>query len=159
MNAKDLIISIVSKIPGIRYKELQRMIKMPNGTLSYHIDILSKQGCVRVMRDSGSTRLFPIDIDEHKASIIGILRDGVRLRIVKYLLKHDKASFNELYKIANRSCSTLSWHLDRLIDANIIKVTNTTGMNEYSLKDKDLISYIIARYLDEVDNFIELWDL
>jgi predicted transcriptional regulator len=156
MNARNIITNIVNKIPGIRYKELQRVTKMPNGTLSYHIDMLMKDGIVMVRRDAGSTRLFPVTMDEYTAEIISLLKDDIRLRIVKRLLK-GSATYQELHKLVNRSFSTLSWHLGKLIDANIVYVKNIIGMNEYYIRDPELINNIIEEHLDIVDNFIDTW--
>ncbi len=156
MNSRSIIINIVNKIPGIRYKELQRVTKMPNGTLSYHIDMLTKDGIVRVRRDAGSTRLFPVTMDEYTAEIISLLKDDIRLKIVKHLLK-GSATYQELHKVVNRSFSTLTWHLDKLINANVVYVKNTIGINEYYIRDPELINDIIKEHLDIVDNFIDTW--
>ncbi|GIU71866.1 MAG: hypothetical protein KatS3mg003_1345 [Candidatus Nitrosocaldaceae archaeon] len=157
MNARNVIVNIVNKLPGIRYKELQRVINMPNGTLSYHIDVLSKEGIVRIRRDAGSTRLFPVNVDDYTAEVISILKDEVRLNIVKYLLKHRAATYQELHKTIKRSFSTLSWHLEKLANADIIIVKNAIGMKEYYLRDPEFIKDIIDKYLDVVDNFIDIW--
>lgn len=156
MNAKNIILNVVNRVPGIRYKELQRVTKMTNGTLSYHIDMLTRDGIVNVRRDAGSTRLFPVTIDEYTANIISLLKDDIRLKIVKHLLMKS-ATYQELHKVTNRSFSTLTWHLDKLINADIIDVRNSIGMNEYHLKDPELINNIIKKHLDVVDNFIDLW--
>ncbi len=155
MNSRN-IISIVNKVPGIRYKELQRVTKMPNGTLSYHIDTLMKDGVIKVKRDAGSTRLFPINMDEYTAEVISLLKDDVRLKIVKHLLKRS-ATYQELHRVVNRSFSTLTWHLDKLINADVIYVENDIGMNEYHIRDPELINDIIKKHIDIVDNFIDLW--
>ncbi len=157
MNNRDAIIDIINKIPGIRYKELQRVTNMPNGTLSYHIYMLEKEGLIKVKRDPKSTRLLPIIIDDYTSEVLSLLRDEIRLKIVKYLLKHGSATYMELYSIANRSFSTLTWHLNKLIDANIIVVSNNTGMKEYSLRDRDRLEKIVKNYFDAVDNFIDTW--
>lgn len=157
MNARNVIVNIVNKLPGIRYKELQRVTKMPNGTLSYHIDMLSKEGIVRVRRDAGSTRLFPVTLDDRTAEIISILKDEARLNIVKYILKHRSATYQELHKAVKRSFSTLTWHLEKLLNTDIITVKNTIGMKEYHLKDPEYIKEIIDKHIDEVDIFIDLW--
>lgn len=157
MNGRDIIIDIVNKIPGIRYKELQRVIMMPNGTLSYYIDMLMRDGAVIVRRDACSTRLFPIGMDEHITEIISLLKDNTRLKIVKYLLKHRSATYQELQKAVSKSSSTLAWHLDKLISAGIVIVKNTIGMNEYYIRDPELIDDIVKKHLDVIDNFVDLW--
>ncbi|MEM2856495.1 MAG: winged helix-turn-helix transcriptional regulator [Candidatus Nitrosocaldaceae archaeon] len=156
MNNTELI-NIINIMPGIRYKELQRITKMANGTLSYNIDILEKNGALKIKRDAGATRLYPITMDENTINIISILRDESRLKIVKYLLKKKYATYPELQKVIKKSFSTLTWHLDKMIDAGIISVNNTIGMNEYNIINESLISDIIKKYIDIVNNFIDVW--
>lgn len=151
------LMKIVNIMPGIRYKELQRITKMANGTLSYNIDILEKNGILKIKRDAGATRLYPITMDEDTINIISILRDESRLKIVKHLLKKKYATYPELQKVIKKSFSTLTWHLDKMIDAGIISVNNTIGMNEYSIINEPLISDIIKKHIDIVDNFIDVW--
>ncbi len=153
-----IIINIINIMPGIRYKELQRITKMPNGTLSYHLETLQKGGLIRIRRDGGSTRIFPLSLDEYTAEIISIIKDNTRLKIIKYLLKHRSATYQELHSIAGKSFSTLSWHLDKLINNNIIKVSNYIGLNEYSLLEPEFIEEIIDMIDNNItDSFIDLW--
>ncbi len=158
MNSK-IILSIINILPGIRYKELQRITKMPNGTLSYHLEGLERKGLIRIRRDNGSTRIFPLTFDDYAIEIISIIKDSTRLKIIKYLLKHKSATYQELHNATGKSFSTLSWHLDKLIDNEIIKVNNYIGINEYSLKEPEIIEEIV-KIIDKnvTDNFIDLWN-
>ncbi len=158
MNSK-MILSIINILPGIRYKELQRITKMPNGTLSYHLEGLERKGLIRIRRDNGSTRIFPLMCDDYAIEIISIIKDSTRLKIIKYLLKHKSATYQELHKVTGKSFSTLSWHLDKLIDNEIIDVNNHIGINEYSLKEPEIIEEIVKMIDKNVtDNFIDLWN-
>ena len=45
---RHLIFNIISHIPGIRYRELLRITKFNNGTLSYHLLTLEKNLMIKV---------------------------------------------------------------------------------------------------------------
>ena len=55
---KDWLISI-DENPGIRYRELLRLVNSSNGVLSYHIHKLEKNELLNVDRKSRIMRFFP----------------------------------------------------------------------------------------------------
>ena len=86
------------------------MINSSNGVLSYHIDRLEKMELVNVERRSRMTRLFPRDISNDIAGLMGFLRNQTSYEIIKLL--HDKGpiSQQEIIKYTMKAASTISWH-------------------------------------------------
>jgi predicted transcriptional regulator len=174
---QELLVCI-DENPGIRYRELMRMIKFPNGVLSYHIDKLEKMDLVNVERKSRITRFFPRNISNDIMGILGNLRSQTSYEIIKLLYEKGPISQQEIIKYTRKATSTISWQMKKLLDENIICIKNNDsnydenkefGSNILSKKVKlyDLLNrtlvndliYKTNKYIDSVvNNYSEIID-
>jgi predicted transcriptional regulator len=91
---KKLLISI-GENPGIRYRELLRLVNSSNGVLSYHIHKLEKSELLNVDRKSRITRFFPRNISNELMVLLGILRNQTSYDILKLLYESGPVSQSE----------------------------------------------------------------
>jgi len=174
---QELLVCI-DENPGIRYRELMRMIKFPNGVLSYHIDKLEKMDLVNVERKSRITRFFPRNISNDITGILGNLRSQTSYEIIKLLYEKGPISQQEIIRYTRKAASTISWQMKKLIDENIICIKNNDSNydenNEfgskklskkvklYDLLNRTLVNDVIyktSKYVDNVvDNYSEIID-
>jgi DNA-binding MarR family transcriptional regulator len=174
---QELLVCI-DENPGIRYRELMRMIIFPNGVLSYHIDKLEKMDLVNVERKSRITRFFPRNISNDIMGILGNLRSQTSYEIIKLLYEKGPISQQEIIKYTRKAASTISWQMKKLLDENIICIKNNDsnydenkefGSNILSKKVKlyDLLNrtlvndliYKTNKYIDSVvNNYSEIID-
>jgi len=174
---QELLVCI-DENPGIRYRELMRMIKFPNGVLSYHIDKLEKMDLVNVERKSRITRFFPRNISNDIMGILGNLRSQTSYEIIKLLYEKGPISQQEIIKYTRKAASTISWQMKKLLDENIICIKNNGSNfdenNEfgskilskkvklYDLLNRTLVNDLIyktSKYVDNVvDNYSEIID-
>jgi DNA-binding transcriptional ArsR family regulator len=125
----DIILNIIIKNPGIRYRELLLLTGLCNGVLSYHINKIEKSKKVIVMRENRRvTRYFSVYASAEEILLIRWFRNcNTRQIILKSLLKHNNGcSFRELVHYTNKSPSTVFWHLKRLKEAKIISSRKDT---------------------------------
>ena len=118
----------IDENPGIRYRELLRLINSSNGVLSYHIDKLEKLDLLNVERKTRITRFFPRYISNEIMTILGNLRNQTSYEIIKLLYERGPISQQEIIKSTRKAASTISWQMKKLLEDNII-----------CLKDKDII--------------------
>ena len=174
---QELLVCI-DENPGIRYRELMRLIKFPNGVLSYHIDKLEKMDLVNVERKSRITRFFPRNISNDIMGILGNLRSQTSYEIIKLLYEKGPISQQEIIRYTRKAASTISWQMKKLLDENIICIKNNDsnydenkefGSNILSKKVKlyDLLNrtlvndliYKTNKYIDSVvNNYSEIID-
>ena len=62
----------------------------------------------------------------------------------------------------NLSTSTTKFHLQKLLDANVVLEKESQGKTFYSLKEKEPIMVLLINYKESfmdalVDNFVEIW--
>jgi DNA-binding MarR family transcriptional regulator len=168
----------IDENPGIRYRELMRLIKFPNGVLSYHIDKLEKMDLVNVERKSRITRFFPRNISTDIMGVLGNLRSQTSYEIIKLLYEKGPISQQEIIKNTRKAASTISWQMKKLLDDNIICIkikdfnydenkdfgSNIQGKKTmlYDLLNRNLVNalfYKTNKYIDSVvTNYSEIID-
>jgi predicted transcriptional regulator len=114
--------------PGIRYRELLRLIDSSNGVLSYHINKLEKMDLVNVERRLRVTRFFPRNISNDIMGIIGNLRNQTSYEIIKLLFERGPSSQQEIIKYTRKAASTISWHMKKLLEDNTIYLKNKNNI-------------------------------
>lgn len=69
----------------------------------------------------------------------------------------------ELSEAVGLSPSTISWHLNKLLDAGILKKEKEGRMSNFTIKYLELVAELLITYkesfLDSIlDSFIEMWE-
>ena len=145
---RERIIQFVNDFPGIRYRELLRITGVSNGVLSYHLNLLDNSGKVQVHKvNNRTTRYFSHDVSIAESNLVGLLRQNTTRKIIIYILESEPCGFNDIVKYTKKVPSTVSWHLSRLKDANIIKVRRQNELNYYEIKiDKFTLQNLLNKY-------------
>ena len=145
---QERIIQFVNETPGIRYRELLRITGVSNGVLSYHLNLLDNSGKVKVHRiNNRVTRYFSHEVSIDESNSIGLLRQSTARKIIIYILESGPCGFNDIVTYTKKVPSTISWHLSRLKDANIIKVRRQNELNYYEIKiDKFTLHKLLNKY-------------
>jgi len=172
------LLKFVDENPGIRYRELLRMTNSSNGVLSYHINRLEKMELVSVERRSRMTRLFPRNISNDVTGIIGFLRNQTSFEIIKLLHDSGPVSQQEIIRHTRKAASTISWHMKKLMQDNIVCIkdkgdANYQGfgvdiqvqhkkVNLYDLINRNIINGLIYKtnnYIDRsINNYSEIME-
>ena len=174
---QKLLLSI-DKNPGIRYRELLRLINSSNGVLSYHIDRLEKMDLVIVERRARMTRFFPRNISNEIMGVMGFLRNQTSYEIIKLLHDRGPTSQQEIINYTRKAASTISWHMKKLLDDNIVCIkdkniiydenndvsikTQHKKPNLYDLLNRNTVNGLIYKtnnYLDStINNYFDIMD-
>ncbi|NWG37383.1 winged helix-turn-helix transcriptional regulator [Nitrososphaera sp.] len=162
LDTPDLLLAYIAKEPGIRYRELLRLTGLANGVLTYHLSALEKSSMVRVDRQSGATRYYPLNVPEGESHVLGFVRHGPVREIISFILANDSCTFAELVDHTGKAPSTVSSHLKRLKEAGIVRV-RYGEYQLYSLANRDLVADVLAKYRATyadrvVDNYVEMLD-
>ena len=157
------IYQLVSKFPGMYLREIEKELGLAMGVLEYNISYLEKKEILMVEREGGRKRYFvKEDISFGDKATIAILRQEIPRRIVLHLMLNPNASFQDVLAQFKISKSTLSFHMKKLTEANIVG-TEKEGRNTfYTVIDPENTARIIltykASFLDSVvDRFAEVW--
>lgn len=155
-----------------------RLINFSNGVLSYHVNKLEKLDLVNVERKNRLTRFFPRNISNEVMGILGNLRNQTSYEIIKLVYESGPISQREIVKYTRKASSTISWHMKKLLDCNIICIKNrdfnydeniASGskiqykkVKLYDLLNRNLVNDLIYntnKYIDNVvNNYSEMID-
>lgn len=148
---KGIILKFIGREPGVRYRELLRLAGLTNGTLEYHLRMLEAGNKIKVARENGRrARYYPSDILEDESRILGYLRNKASREIILFILENDLCTFQEILKHIDKSKSTLSWHLKRLSEDEIISIVNRLGRQLYRIANEEIVSDILYRYRESL---------
>ncbi len=162
---KEILLTQINNLPGIRFRQLLRLTGLSNGVLAYHLKILENSSQIRVIRqiENKITRYYSVNISIEESDIIGHLRNNVSRQIIRFILEHDLCTFNELVEHLGKAQSTVSWHLKRLKESKIVWVRYGEQHQLYQINKRDLVSSILYKYKENivdvvVNNYTEIVD-
>ena len=160
---REKIFQFVDESPGIRYRELLRTTGLTNGVLSYHLNLLDNSGKVRINRvNDRVTRYFSHDVPIDEFNLLGLFRQPTTRKIIMYILESGNCGFNDIVMHTKKVPSTISWHLSKLSDANIIKVRKQNEYNYYEIgMDRLILQDLLSKYKSSftekiVDDYIDM---
>ena len=90
LTREEKIILEIQNNPGIRFRELMKMVGITNGILSYYITKLEKIGTVHVQRKSGVSRFFMPDLTDDELKLTKYLRMPTPKKILVVLLEDQR---------------------------------------------------------------------
>jgi predicted transcriptional regulator len=163
LSTPELLLKLIEREPGIRYRELLRSTGFANGVLTYHLSALERASVIRVDRQQARiTRYYPVNVPESESQVLGYIRHEPIREIVSFILSQDMCTFAEIVEHTGKAPSTVSAHLKRLKDACILSV-RYGEYQLYSLANKDLIADVLSKYRQTfadrvVDNYVEMLD-
>ena len=148
------IIKFIKRFPGIRYRELMRETGLSNGVLTYHLQVLKNSGRIKIEKiNQRVTRYYTYNLNDEEQNLIGFLRQDTTREIILYILHNEFCTFNSIVDYINKVPSTVSWHLSKIKEADIIVVSKKGNVQVYSItKNKQtIILDLIDRYIINTD--------
>jgi predicted transcriptional regulator len=163
------LMNIIERNPGIRYRELLRLTNLSNGVLTYHLTELAGSNYIKVDRRRGVTRYYSIRISSEITRIISHIKNPVSRNILLLLIERNSCTLSEIATVINKAPSTVSWYLQRLLNANIVarRPISLDGLSYksrfYEVVDKILVIRVISKYVESpfgnvVNNYLEMVD-
>ena len=151
----------IEDTPGIRYRELLRLTGLVNGVLTYHLSALERANVIKVNRESRITRYYPLGVSDKESAILKFIRHEPIRQILLFILEHDMCTFNEIVDHTGKAPSTVSSHLKRLREADIVLIRHGEFHQLYRIGERDLIAEVLSKYTTSfvdkvVDNYTEM---
>lgn len=140
------ILEAVATTPGIHLRGVERAVDLPLGQVVYHLDRLQRMGMVNSQRDRGFRRFYTTgDVARGEKRWLAALRHETPRRIVLELLRQHGQSHKQLREAVGVAGSTLSFHLQRLVEAEILVRRRESGM-VYEVADAGTLRSVLAEH-------------
>jgi|LGVF01.1.fsa_nt_gb predicted transcriptional regulator len=165
LDVRRKIYEIVKKFAGCHFREIERKSGLSTGSVSYHLHYLARHGLIKEEKEGNKSHYFPVDFKSKNIKLLVLLRQKSVREILLFILTHDNCGHKEIVQSVGLSPSTVSWHLKKLEENNIVKFTKHGRKTSYHIViDEEEIIYLLITYkksfLDTmVDRVIEMWEI
>lgn len=109
--------------PGVHFNALARNLDIATGQAQYHLHRLGREGAVVAERIRGRTHYFDPEYDAWERRTLALYRRETARDIIGLLLEEGRLPATTLADRLNLARSTVSWHLDALVDAGVVETT------------------------------------
>lgn len=151
LESRKRIYAFVEANSGSHLREIGRKCELPLGTALYHLDRLESEGLLSVRRDGRYKRYFPAQgLGRREKDFLSSFRHAVPRRIAHALLTNPFLTQRELCAIIGVSRSTLSFHVNSMIERGIVVREPARPENRYRLDDADLARTLLTRFADSL---------
>jgi len=121
-------INILTQIlnnPGVHHNELLRNCNLQKGQLQWHIDVLLKNHIIKREKSGQYTIYFPItssfEIGEKSKNLL--IKSKSTSKILDIIQKNPGIYSSEISRILNLSRNTIKYHIDKLSEEKLVKLT------------------------------------
>jgi predicted transcriptional regulator len=164
INSRAKVRLLVSALPGVHLRELQRLLGVSFNSIRYHVDKLTKTGEIIRVEDGGHSRLYPAGLSDAERALFPIVRGETDRKILESLVADSMLSNKQLCALTGLAKSTMSEHMADLMRLGIVKTheVRETGIL-YELEHPEQVQLLLRKQNPGVlkkasDRFIDLWD-
>ena len=152
---QEIIKSVISKYPGLRFHEIKKETKLANGTLQHHLGQMAKLNSLKTKYIDTIPRYYSYDLEDSNHVILLRLRQRTTSRIIKSLLKNECQTFGQLVKFSKKSPGTVSIYKNMLLaDKIIVGDTNSCQCSKgiantaikYRLVEPEKVRMLVEEY-------------
>lgn len=114
------LVAHVNESPGTHFNELVRRLGVAPDTLHRLQAEAEAADAIVVDEHYGKTHFYPADISPENRRVLALLRRETSREILVCLLNEAPTTPTTVAERVDIARSTLEWHLDRLIDAELV---------------------------------------
>ena len=113
--------------PGIHFNAIARDLDLAPGQVQYHVHRLLDSNRLVATSLYGKTHYYPPEFDGWERGVLALFRRETARGILLYLLQEGSAAPDEVADALDVARSTLEWHLDHLIEQDVVEKRRPSG--------------------------------
>ena len=142
-----LIYNTILKYPGLHFRELSRKLNIPKSTLEYHLRLLIKQNLIISESEKKYTRYYGLNnVGEVDKKLLKILRQDMPFKIIQFLYLNPKSSQTKICEYIEKDPSTISFHLDKLKNIDLVEINPNGKKIECKIKNEENLKKFLLKY-------------
>ena len=163
LESRRRIYDFLTANPGVHLRRIGQVLGMSTGMLSYHLGYLERNGVLKAEEDGHRKRYYIARVFvEAQRRILAVLRQDVPRKIMLQLLTYGDRTFADLQMNVGVSKSTLSYHLQKLMQRDLLVRTKRERESVFTIKDTEEVRKLLLANRssfqdDAVDRFADLW--
>ena len=137
MTTRERLLSHVREHPGVHVSALGRQLELAPGQVQYHLKRLRDSDAVVADECYGRTHYFPPGYNDRERRTLALARRETARDLMFALLEGGEVPAGELATDLDIARSTLSYHADRLVAADLVEESrDDRGRVRYSLAER-----------------------
>jgi predicted transcriptional regulator len=163
LETRKEIFEYVQANPGAHFSQLKRDLEMETGLVQHHLSTLEEYDVLSSEDHQGKRRLFVTEeLEDEERAILSSLRYETTRHILLFLLEESTARNRAIAEKLGVSPPTVSWHVSRLVENEIVSEVEDGRTTYYTVADEDLTMQLLVRYQESfvdraVDNVLDFW--
>lgn len=163
LDTRRMIYQYIRAHPGAHLRGVHRAVGLPFGQVLYHLNYMEKNELIVVKKDGKFNRYFVKHLLGRKEKdVIAVLRHDLPRRLSILLLFHKRMTHKDMLAYVDVSPSTLSFHLNKMVDLGVVSRESVGRESHYALVDEELTAKTLVMHResfhsDVVDRFAEAW--
>jgi predicted transcriptional regulator len=163
VTTRKRIYDVIKKYAGIHPREIERITGLATGSVHHHIHYLKKYDLIKEEKVGNNLRYFPNEINQGNKKLLSLLRQKNLRKILLFILNKKTCTQKDIIIFMNRSPSTISWYMKRLVQERMLSSKKQGKEIVYKIMvDHHTIMNLLITYqesfLDKlVDQTIEMW--
>jgi DNA-binding transcriptional ArsR family regulator len=164
----EALLTFVQHYPGVHLREIRRRLRIPIGTLDYHLYRLGRQGLVAIRFQGGYKCCYPSvseiakgPIPEGQQVLLAFLRQPLPRALLLHLYIEGNSTPSQLGVALDTTGPNLSYYLKRLEAAHLLVRDGQGAARQVRLLDAKQVHQVLLEYppLAEttVDRFLRFW--
>jgi predicted transcriptional regulator len=164
----ETLLSFIQQYPGVHLREIRRRLRIPIGTLDYHLYRLGKEGLISVRFQGGYKCCYPGVSEVERAPIpvaeqilLALLRQPVPRALLLHLYLEGPTHPAALGRAIATTAPNLSYFLKRLEAAGVVLREGAGAERVVRLVSPKDVHAVLLKYapLPEtaVDRFLRFW--
>lgn len=126
-NTRTRIADTVQAKPGIHFNGIVRTCDLATGQVQYHLERLLSEDRLTKADLYGRSHYFPNEYDAWERSALSLMRRETTREVAAVILESGPIRPNELVEELDLARSTLEWHLNHLVEQDVVEKRYTTA--------------------------------
>ena len=151
----EKVLYFIQENPGCHLRKVKRSMSISMGTVQYQLDKLEKLGRITSTRRGLYKYYFPVGLfKENEKEILEVLTRETARKILMYIIEQKNSTQTDIVNNVRISARSVSWHVGRLINLQIIREIKDGRYKRYQLyeKDPEFIITLLRNY------YPSIWD-
>jgi predicted transcriptional regulator len=164
----EALLTFVQRYPGVHLREIRRRLRIPIGTLDYHLYRLGREGLIAIRFSGGYKCAYPAvvpemggPIPEPDQALLALLRQPVPRSLLLRLYLDGPTPPAGLAADLATTPQNLSYFLRRLETAGVLLREGTGPDRQVRLADPKRVHALLLRFPplpeDVIDRFLRFW--
>jgi len=145
---KGVIYEYVRTHPGTHVRAIGKHLSLANGDLQYHVLWLERHGFVKTRRSGFYRFVYPAKMfNEDEEVLLSLLAQETPRELLLHLASSPGSTQRDLARRLDNSQPTISWHMERLVEAGVAAKERTPRGFAYQVTaDYDDITRFLKAY-------------